>query len=187
MTILRTPGTYIRRLVTADATEMLELRERNHEFLKPWEPLRQPGYLTLGVQQIEIQSGDQQWAADRGYAFGIFDSLSDELVGRLALSNIVRSAWQNATLGYFVGREFNGRGHCTNAVGLALEFAYENARLHRVQAATMLRNIASARVLEKNGFAFEGVARRYLRINGEWEDHNVYSLTVEDWPGPVSI
>ena len=187
MTILRTPSTYIRRLVANDATEMLALRERNHEFLQPWEPLRQPGYLTLGVQQIEIQRGDQEWAADRGFAFGIFDAVSDELIGRLALSNIVRGAWQNSTLGYFVGREFNGRGHCTNAVALALEFAYETARLHRVQAATMVRNVASARVLEKNGFAFEGVARRYLRINGDWEDHNVYSLTVEDWRGPVSI
>jgi [ribosomal protein S5]-alanine N-acetyltransferase len=187
MTILRTPTTYIRRLVVADAKEMLALRERNRGFLQPWEPLKQRDYLTLGVQQLEIQRSDQEWLADRGYAFGIFDAASDELVGRLALSNIVRGAWQNATLGYFVGEEYNGRGHCTSAVGLVLEFAYETARLHRVQAATMLSNISSARVLEKNGFAFEGVGRRYLRINGNWEDHNVYSLTVEEWRGPISI
>src|SRR5918996_1627046 len=187
MTILRSPSTYIRRLVVADANEMLALRERNRDFLQRWEPLKQRDYLTLGVQQLEIQRSDQEWAADRGYAFGIFDSASDDLVGRLALSNLVRGAWQNVALGYFVGKEYNGRGHCTNAVGLALEFAYETARLHRVQAATMLSNVASARVLEKNGFAFEGLARRYLRINGNWEDHNVYSLTVEDWRGPLSV
>jgi ribosomal-protein-alanine N-acetyltransferase len=187
MAILRTHTTYIRRLVVADAEEMLALRVRNHEFLQPWEPLRQPDYLTLGVQQTEIQRSDQEWSSDRRYAFGIFDTASDELVGHLSLSNIVRSAWQNATVGYFVGREYNGRGHCTNGLALALEFAYESARLHRVQAATMVSNVASARVLEKNGFAFEGMARRYLRINGNWEDHNVYSLTVEDWRGPISI
>ena len=186
MTILRTPSTYIRRLVAADAKDMLVLRERNREFLQPWEPLKQPKYHTLGVQQLEIQRGDQEWVADRGYAFGIFDAISDELLGRLALSNIVRGAWQNATLGYFVGKEYNGRGHCTNAVALVLEFAFEIARLHRVQAATMVNNAASGRVLEKNGFAFEGMARRYLRINGNWADHNVYSLTVEDWRGPIS-
>ncbi|HZA39598.1 MAG TPA: GNAT family protein [Actinomycetota bacterium] len=187
MTILRTTTTYIRRLMVADSKAMLALRERNRDFLQPWEPLKQPGYLTLGVQRLEIQRTDQEWSADRGYAFGVFDTASDDLVGRLALSNIVRGAWQNATMGYFVGEEYNGRGHCTNAVALALEFAFETARLHRVQAATMLNNAASARVLEKNGFSFEGVARRYLRINGNWEDHNVYSLTVEDWRGPLSV
>ena len=187
MTILRSPTTYIRTLVAADAQEMLALRERNRDFLKPWEPLKQPEYLTLGVQQLEIQRSDQEWSTDRRYAFGIFDAASDELAGHISLSNIVRGAWQNATLGYFVGEEYNGRGHCTNAVSLAVEFAYETARLHRVQAATMLSNAASARVLKKNGFAFEGMARRYLRINGHWEDHNVYSLTVEEWRGPISI
>jgi len=186
MTILRTPDTSICRLTLADAAPMLALRDRNRQFLQPWEPLRQREYFTLGVQQREIQRGDQDWSSDRAYAFGIFETRSNELVGRVALSNVVRGAWQNATLGYFVGREYNGRGHCTNAVALALEFAYETARLHRVQAATMLTNAPSARVLEKNGFAFEGIARRYLRINGRWEDHHVYSLTVEEWQGPIS-
>lgn len=187
MTILRTPTTYIRRLMMGDAAPMLALRNRNRDFLQPWEPLRQEEYFTLGVQQLEIERSVREWSADRNFAFGIFDARSDELVGRLALSNVVRGAWQNTTLGYFVGHEHNGRGHCTAAVALGLEFAYETARLHRVQAATMPRNAASARVLAKNGFTFEGVARRYLRINGRWEDHNVYSLTVEDWRGPLSI
>jgi len=187
MMILRTSDTYIRRLNESDAASMLALRERNRDFLEPWEPLRQPEYFTLALQQLEIRHSDQQWSLEGGFAFGIFEVASDELVGRVALSNIVRGAWQNATLGYFVGREFNGRGHCTNAVALVLEFAYETARLHRVQAATMLSNAASARVLEKNGFSFEGVARRYLQINGRWEDHNMFSLTVEEWRGPVSI
>jgi ribosomal-protein-alanine N-acetyltransferase len=185
MTILRAQSTYIRRLEHDDASAMLALRRRNEEFLTPWEPIRSGDYLTLPIQRLEIERSAEDWVADRGYAFGIFAVDSDDLVGRIALSNVVRGAWQSATLGYFVGREFNGRGHGSTAVALTVEFAFEFVRLHRVQAATMLHNQASIRVLAKNSFRFEGVALRYLRINGRWEDHNVYSLTVEDWPGPA--
>jgi len=187
MTLLRSRSTYIKRLELDDAPMMLDLRARNEEFLRPWEPVKPRDYLTLAMQRLEIERTTADWGADRGYAFGIFVAASDELVGRIALSNVVRGAWQNATLGYFVGREYNGLGHCTDAVALTVEFAFDGARLHRVQAATMLHNAASIKVLERNGFSFEGVARNYLRINGRWEDHNVYSLTTEMWSGPISL
>ena len=102
-------------------------------------------------------------------------------VGRVALSNIVRASWQNATLGYFIGQHFTGRGLATQAVRLVLQVAFENLSLHRVQAAAMPRNLASIRVLEKAGFVHEGMARRYLEINGIWEDHLLYGVTVEEW------
>jgi ribosomal-protein-alanine N-acetyltransferase len=162
---------------------MLEVRARNDEFLRPFEPLKPDDYLTLGAQRQEIERSAQDWRADRGYAFGIFSTNGSELIGRLALSNVARGAWQNATLGYFVDEAHNGRGHCTEAVGLVLEFAFIYANLHRVQAAVMLRNEPSARVLQKNGFRFEGTSKSYLRINGVWEDHHVYALTLEDWEG----
>ena len=72
-------------------------------------------------------------------------------------------------------------GHATRAVRLALRFAFEHAGLHRVQPAIIPRNLRSVRVAEKAGFRLEGRALRYLKINGTWEDHDVYALTVEDW------
>jgi ribosomal-protein-alanine N-acetyltransferase len=179
--MLRGSGTFIRPLEPSDAAAMLEVRSRNDEFLRPFEPLKPDDYLTLGAQRQEIERSAQDWRADRGYAFGIFSTTPSELIGRLALSNVARGAWQNATLGYFVDQAHNGRGHCTEAVALVLEFAFIYANLHRVQAAVLLRNEASARVLEKNGFRFEGTSKSYLRINGVWEDHHVYALTLEDW------
>ncbi len=122
-------------------------------------------------------------ALDEAYSFGIFENDGDALVGHVVLSNVARAAWQNATLGYFVGLDHNGRGYATQGVALALRFAFGDARLHRVQAAVMPRNVASKRVLEKNAFRYEGHSLRYLEINGVWEDHDIYAITIEEWQG----
>jgi [ribosomal protein S5]-alanine N-acetyltransferase len=95
----------------------------------------------------------------------------------------VRGPWQNATLGYWVDEHAGGRGHATRAVRLALRYAFEEVGLHRVQPAIIPRNIRSLRVAEKVGFRREGRALRYLKINGTWEDHEIYALTAEDWEG----
>ncbi len=93
---------------------------------------------------------------------------------------VVRGPWQNANIGYYVDRTWNGRGVCTEAVGLVVGFAFDRAGLHRVQAAVMPRNTPSIRVLEKNGFRREGLAPRYLQIDGVWENHVIFARTTED-------
>ena len=116
------------------------------------------------------------------YAFAVLDiDRGDRLIGRVALSNVVRGPWQNATLGYWIDKDALGMGHATRAVRLVLRFAFEHAGLHRVQPAIIPRNQRSVRVAEKAGFRLEGRALRYLKINGTWEDHDVYALTAEDW------
>jgi ribosomal-protein-alanine N-acetyltransferase len=177
----RSARTAIRPLEPSDASQMLALRQENSSFLKPFEPSKPPGYLTLDAQRREIEHGIQARLSDRAYAFGICDAPTGRLIGRIALNNVVRGSWQSATLGYFVGEQFNGMGHGREAVALVLGFAFEEAGLHRVQAAVMPRNRPSARVLVRNGFRFEGFARAYLRIDGQWEDHHVYAITVERW------
>jgi [ribosomal protein S5]-alanine N-acetyltransferase len=113
---------------------------------------------------------------------------SGRLIGRVALDNIVLGAWHNATIGYYVDRELNGRGLATRAVLLVVRFGFEQAGLHRIQAGVMPRNAPSARVLSKLGFRHEGRAKHYLYINGVWEDHDIYALTIEDWPtGPPAL
>lgn len=172
---------YIRALSEVDAPKLLELRLANRSFLTPWEPQRADGFWTLEAQLAEIERGVVQAAADQGFAFGIFLNHSEEMVGRVALSNVVRGAWHNATLGYFVGQEHNGKGYATEAVGLSLRFAFEEAKLHRVQAGVIPRNVGSIKVLERAGFRLEGLALNYLNINGTWEDHRIYAITLEEW------
>jgi ribosomal-protein-alanine N-acetyltransferase len=151
----------------------------NREFLRPFEPTRPDWFFTLPGVRGELDRADADRAADAMYAFGIWEQLTGALVGRIALSNIVRGPWQNATLGYFVGEAWGGRGYATEAVRQAVGFAFDTAGLHRVQAAVMPRNVRSIRVVEKNGFRLEGLSKRYLQINGRWKDHLIYSVTAD--------
>ena len=173
-------GVAIRSFVYADVPELTELRIRNRAFLEPWEPRRSAGFFTEGGQRAEIERDRHEWAADRTYAFAICELPDGAMRGRIALANVVRGAWENATLGYFVDRVAGGRGIATEAVGLALRFAFGPCRLHRVQAAVMPHNARSIRVLEKNGFRHEGFSPRYLRLAGSWRDHELFALTVEE-------
>jgi ribosomal-protein-alanine N-acetyltransferase len=179
---LQSGDTAIRPLEAADLPALVEARVRNREFLTEWEPTRDESFFTPAGQARELALDDAAWRTATGFPFAILDaSENDRLIGRVALANVVRGVWQNATLGYWVSQEAGSRGHATAAVGLVLQFAFEVAGLHRVQPEIMPRNARSKRVVEKCGFRHEGVALRYLKINGVWEDHDLYALTVEDW------
>jgi ribosomal-protein-alanine N-acetyltransferase len=171
----------LRSLEPGDAAAMLALYERNATFLQPWDPARPPGFYTLSFQEDIIRTAQTAAANDRGYMFGIVLNETGALVGRLTLSGIVRGAFQNAYLGYWLDEGCTGRGLMTEAVGLALRHGFQVLRLHRIQAATLPHNHASRRVLEKNGFRREGLAQRYLLIDGQWQDHVLFALTVEEW------
>jgi ribosomal-protein-alanine N-acetyltransferase len=174
--------TAIRPLEASDLSALVEARIRNREFLTEWEPSRDESFFTPAGQARELALDDAAWRTATGFPFAILDaSADDRLIGRVALANVVRGVWQNATLGYWVSEDAGGRGHATAAVRLVLRFAFEVAGLHRVQPAIMPRNARSRRVVEKCGFRHEGVALRYLKINGVWEDHDLYAMTVEDW------
>jgi ribosomal-protein-alanine N-acetyltransferase len=157
------------------------VRTRNREFFEPWEPVQSARHFTLQGQREEIERAQQDARRDARYAFGVFLDRHDELIGRVALSNVSRGAWQNATLGYYIDEASTGKGYATDAVRLALQFAFGSAGLHRVQAAVLPRNVASRRVLEKAGFVREGRSTKYLQINGVWEDHEMFAVTAEDW------
>lgn len=179
---LEEPPTAIRPTDPRDASAQLRLRLANREHTGPWDPVRDESFYTEAGQRLELDLDQRSWAAGNAYAFAVLEIDSgDRLIGRVALANIVRGPWQNATLGYWIDERSGGRGHATRAVRLALRFAFEHAGLHRVQPAIIPRNGRSVRVAEKAGFRLEGRALRYLKINGVWEDHDIYALTIEDW------
>ena len=179
---LEDPPTAIRPTDPEDARAQLALRLSNREHKAPWDPARDESFYTEAGQRLELDLDQRSWAAGSAYAFAVLDTEgADRLIGRVALSNVVRGPWQNATLGYWIDKDSLGKGHATRAVRLVLRFAFEHAGLHRVQPAIIPRNTRSVRVAEKAGFRLEGRALRYLKINGTWEDHDVYALTAEDW------
>jgi ribosomal-protein-alanine N-acetyltransferase len=165
--------------VVADAEALLDVLVRDRAFLDPWEPSRPDAFFTLEVQRRGVAKlGEAEDLVD----FGIFETETDELVGRLQLTGIALGPFQNAHVGYFVSERCNGRGYATEALRQAVDAAFGPLELHRVQAAAIPRNAASIRVLQKAGFREEGLALRYLHINGVWEDHKLYAVTREEWP-----
>lgn len=175
------PSIVIKPLFHIDVDEVVTLYKQNQTFLRPYEPVRPEGYLTAEGQAALLAHAEQAWHADTGYAFAVCIAEQGAMIGRISLSNIVRGGWQNATIGYFISKSYGGRGLATQAVRLAVDYAFGPAQLHRVQAAIMPTNERSLRVIEKSGFAYEGLARNYLQIDGVWADHRIYSMTIERW------
>jgi ribosomal-protein-alanine N-acetyltransferase len=102
------------------------------------------------------------------------------LAGIVELSNIARGPFQSASLGYWVDEARRGRGLATRAVAAIVELAFHDLDLHRLEAATLVDNHASQRVLERNRFHQIGLAPRYLQIAGAWRDHVLFQRTVNN-------
>lgn len=174
--------TAIRPLAVADAEEYAAAVIANRHHTEPWEPVHPASHYSVAGQRETLRRDVEAWELGTGYAFAVLDRTTDDaIIGRIALGNVVRGAWRNATLGYWVAADAGGRGHATEAARLICAFAFERAGLHRVQPAVIPRNRRSIRVVEKAGFRHEGRALRYLNIAGRWEDHDIFAMTVEDW------
>ena len=158
----------IRPLVLADARDLLALRLANREFMTPFDPVRPEAFFTLEAQ-TEVARNPE------GLRFAILDE--GELAGVIAVSNVVYGAFRSANIGYWVDARRHGRGLATRAVGAVVDQAFGPLGLHRLQAGTLVDNVASQRVLEKNGFELIGLARNYLHIGGAWRDHLLFQRT----------
>lgn len=155
----------IRPLTANDADELAALLVANREFLAPFEPPRDEGFYTSEGQRERLER-------DGTHDFAI---LSEErIAGAMQLSNVVRGPLQSANLGYWVAERVNGRGLATSAVAELIPIAFGELGLHRLQAGTLVDNLASRRVLEKNEFEEIGLARSYLQIGGAWRDHVLF-------------
>lgn len=157
----------IRPLEPADAEEIAALYVANRAFLAPFEPERTEEFFTVEFQRQRIAvAGDDHWR------WGIVDD--DKLAGMITLADVARGALQLGNVGYWVDRRHNGRGLASAAVAEVIEFAFAEGGLHRLEAGTLVDNHVSQRVLEKNGFERFGLARKLLKINGEWRDHILF-------------
>lgn len=162
----------IRPAVRADAAELAALFAAQREHLAPWDPRRDPGFYTRAGQRARLTAVERDRAA--GTAFRNLILEDGELAGEIALSSVVRRAFQSGNLGYWVAGERCGRGVGTAAVAAMCRLAFGELELHRVEAGTLLHNIGSQVVLDRNGFAPFGVAASYLRIAGSWCDHVLF-------------
>lgn len=165
----------------SDYTAWRDLRRLSRDFLKPFEPRWTESDLNQRVFASRLKRGREEARAGTDYSFFAFirEDGDEVLVGGITLSNIRRRAAQFVNLGYWMGRPYAGQGLMTEAVGLVVPFCFDTLGLHRIHAAFLPDNMASRRVLEKNGFREEGFAEHYLQIDGKWADHVLFGLTRE--------
>ncbi len=162
----------LRPVRIGDAPALAALYQAEREFLAPFEPERDGTFYTASGQARILERTIALRTA--GFAERFLIMVDEELVGVLAVNNIVRGVFQSATIGYFVAQGHNGRGIATQAVAHVCDWAFGQAALHRLEAGTLTDNVPSQRVLEHNGFTQIGVAPQYLRIAGRWQDHLLF-------------
>ena len=173
-------GVMLRVPQGGDYAEWAALRESSRDFLVPWEPTWPADDLTRGAFRRRLKRYAEDLRNDLAYAFLIFRSEDNALVGGLTLANIRRGVAQAGSIGYWTGAPFARKGHMTAAMRALVPFCFGTLRLHRLEAACIPGNTASVRLLEKTGFQREGYARSYLCINGEWQDHLLYARLKDD-------
>jgi len=164
----------------ADFDEWAELRSLSRAFLTPWEPTWPHDDLTKPAFRRRLRRYARDIREDRAYPFFIYETASGALCGGLTLSNIRRGVAQACSMGYWAGERFAGKGLISDAVRTVLPFCFNTLGLHRVEAACLESNGPSRHVLAACGFQQEGIARRYLRIDGRWRDHVLYAILDED-------
>jgi len=176
-------GLRLRAPVMADFPQWADLREHSRGYLTPWEPIWPSDDLTRAGFRRRLRRYAEDTAADRAYPFLVFRESDDVLVGGVTLANVRRGIVQAGTVGYWVGQPYAHQGVMTAALRVLLPTLFGELSLHRIEAACIPSNTPSVRVLEKCGFTREGLARRYLCINGIWQDHFLYGMLHEDFRG----
>ncbi len=173
-------GVYLREPQMPDYPAWAKLRSESREFLEPWEPRWTRDELERDIFRRRIRYYYRDARQDLGYAFFLFRTSDNALIGGVTLSNIRRGVSQSCSLGYWIGAPHARQGYMTRGVRAVTWFVFDALRLHRLEAACLPENKASAALLIRTGFQYEGLARRYLKINGTWQDHWLFALLNED-------
>lgn len=176
---------FLRMPMMSDFAAWAELREKSRAFLAPWEPLWPAQDLTRGSFRRRMRRYAKDTREDSAYPFLVFRAQDRALLGGLSLSNVRRGVTQTASLGYWMGEPFAGKGYMTAAVRTLLPYAHGTLSLRRIEAACLPNNERSIGLLQKVGFRREGYGREYLCINGVWQDHLLFARLSSDPVAPA--
>ncbi len=173
----------MRPLLLADFEAWKEVRIRNEAWLTKWEPQRPPNSPDIvhdrSAFAMRCHAREREWQLGSGYGFGLF--VGGRFAGEVNLNSVQRGPFQNAYLGYWIDEAHAGQSYTPEGVLVVCRYAFEELDLHRVQISIVPRNAASRRVVEKLDLRCEGLAERYLEIDGQWEDHLRFAITSEEW------
>jgi len=166
----------LKSLSPDDAASLQRYLVRNKDFLEEWEPKRSEAYYSLDSITKVIETNNAANENKSGLNLYLLKKGDENIIGNIGLSNIVYGVFQSCYLGYKLDIDEVNTGYMGEGLKKVIEIAFENYKLHRIEANVMPRNVRSIRVLEKLGFENEGISKRYLKINGIWEDHMRFVL-----------
>jgi len=171
----------LRPLAASDSAAWRLARQRSAAWLVPWDATVPPGgdarpstFRAL-VRRLEKQ-------ARQGTVYPFAVEVDGAFAGQITVNNIVRGSAMFASLGYWLDREYAGRGVMPRAVAMVIDHCFTTGGLHRIEIAIRPENSNSLRVVEKLGIREIGYAPKYLHIDGDWRDHRLYAVTKEECP-----
>jgi ribosomal-protein-alanine N-acetyltransferase len=171
--------TVTRPIAETDLAEYTALLVRNREHLRPTDPARPESYWTEEGQAAVISTLLAQGEAGTTVGHVILDG-EGAIAGRITLNEVVRGPLQSASVGYWISADREGQGLVSAALSELVRHAFEELGLHRLQAGTLVDNERSQRVLARAGFVRFGMAPKYLKIAGRWQDHLLFQLLAHD-------
>ena len=163
----------------SDFEAWTRLRQESKDFLAPWEPLSPANEFSKFNFRARVKHYQQQAKNDAAYSFFIFHQEQGHLLGAITASNIRRGAAQMCSMGYWIGKPYARQGYMGHALNALVGHAFNGLGLHRVEAACLPSNEASIALLRRCGFSEEGLARKYLKIAGKWQDHLLFARLPE--------
>ena len=162
-----------------DRSEFVQLRADNAAWTLPWDSTSPIGGRSVSYSHMVRQ---QDKAASRGEMLPFAVDIDGQLAGQMHVFNIVRGALRSAGAGYWISQRYAGRGVTPFALAMAIDHAFDELRLHRVEVNIRPENAASLRVVAKLGLRDEGLRRAYLHVDGAWRDHRTFAVTAEEVP-----
>ncbi|MAP96015.1 MAG: 30S ribosomal protein S5 alanine N-acetyltransferase [Ponticaulis sp.] len=172
---------FILRLTSADDyVSWREIRTANYRHLQPFEPVWADDSLSRAHFLNQVRTAETEFDAGLGAMLLMVHQPSNTVIGGINLRNVRRGVAQMGTIGYWIAEDWGGQGRMTKAVSRVVEFGFKSLGLHRIEAACVPENTASANVLLRAGFQEEGFARAYLKINGRWRDHRLFAIVYDD-------
>ena len=177
MEIFETQRLILRQIDESWAEEVLQYYNRNRRFLSEWEPQRPEEFYTLDFQKNFLQEDFK--ANENGKILRLWiTNKNDErkIIGCITFNLIVRGVLQSCILGYKLDKDEINKGLITEGIKRAINVVFDELKLHRIEAPIMPINTASIKVVSKLGFENEGLSKKYIKVNGKWEDHTRWSL-----------
>lgn len=181
---LRHGDVKVRPLKVRDAIKWKEIRLRNQIWMQEWEA-------TAPMPNVEPAPSFRKSAkrlvkdSAQGRAMAFVVEYKNEFVGQLNVGDIVYGSLRGAHLGYWIDHKYAGRQIMTTAVALVTEHLLTTAGLHRIEIAVRPENQPSNKLVQRLGFKFEGIRAKFLHINNDWRDHNIYVMFAEDLNGTL--